>query len=268
MNAIRVGVPHFISIRPLIYGIMRNINPDLRLVYAEPASLAGDIDAGRLDAALIPSIEYLRGSGRHMVEGVSLVARPGTGSLSLVSRVPVADIRRVAVGEFCRSPLTVLRVVLAEQHGVLPDLLVEKNLTNACFDRYDAVLLSGDGALQQELDGCPDGCEVYNLTDMWQEVATAPLVVGVWVYEDATIGTALTRTLVTSRNLGVQNLARLCEGIADTSQYDAGVLYDYLTSCWSYDFGPDEHKGLRVLEDYAMHYDLMRKRRFEKVSSA
>lgn len=266
MNSIRVGVPEFLSVRPLIYGVMRHINPDLELVYEQPGTLARDIDAGRLDAALVPSIEYLRGIGRHHLDGAALVARPGKGALSLVSRVPLEEIRRVAVDEFCRTPITVLRIVLGELHGLMPDLLVEKHMTAACLERYDAMLLSGDRALHLELEGGPEGCDVHNVSDMWQRLTGVPLVAGLWVFQDPSLNATLTRTLITSRNLGVQNLARLCEGIAQTSQFDAGLLFDYLTTCWSYEFGLAEQEGLRALEAYAMRYNLLHKKRLENIS--
>ena len=80
MNQIRIGAPHFISVRPLVYGFTHNVTPHVELVYGEPAMLADALERGRLDAALIPSIEYLRGVGRFVVEGPALLARPAPGS--------------------------------------------------------------------------------------------------------------------------------------------------------------------------------------------
>jgi hypothetical protein len=70
---------------------------------------------------------------------------------------------------------------------------------------------------------------------------------------------------VTSRNLGVQNLSRLADGIAQTTQFDREHLYGYLSQCWSYNMGQEELDGLRALEEFALQYDVLREARLERV---
>ncbi len=59
MNAarkLRVGAVNYLNTKPLIYGWDR-IAPQAELVLDYPSRLADDLAAGRLDVALIPSIE-------------------------------------------------------------------------------------------------------------------------------------------------------------------------------------------------------------------
>jgi predicted solute-binding protein len=97
---------------------------------------------------------------------------------------------------------------------------------------------------------------------MWSLVTTAPLVVGVWAYNEEDLEARLSKLLATSRNLGLQNLSRLADGIAATSHYGSERLYDYFASHWAYHLGEEGREGLRVLEELATEYDLVRGGRF------
>jgi len=265
---IRLGVPQFIAARPLIYGLMRGGANRVEFTYNEPAILSDALARGQLDAALIPSIEYLRGTGHFYVAGPALVARPGRANIILVARKPLAELERVAVGEFCRTPVAALRVVLSELHDSEPDLLVEKNPNADWRECYDAILLAGDAALRRLTDEPVAGDTVHNVTSMWSELTGQPLVAALWVYSDPAIGTELSKLLLTSRNLGVQNLSHLCDGIAQTSQYDAEFLYDYLFNGWSYELHDNELTGLRTLEEHGLRFDLLRHGRMADVPAA
>lgn len=253
------------SARPLIYGLIRSPQPGVEMIYDETASLAERLRRGELEAALIPSIEFLRGAGQTLVEGPALVARPGGRATLLITQRPIETAERIAVNEFCRSPIVAVRVVLDRLWGVRPDLLVEKNLNDDWRERYDAVLLNGDAALDFVNRGTPPDLEAFSVGQMWLRVTGHPLVQGVWVYSEPELETRLSSWLITSRNLGLQNLSRLADGIAATSHYGSEVLYDYFANSWSYNLGPDEMEGLRALEELALEYDLIRQSRLAPV---
>jgi len=262
---IRIGVPQYISVRPLIHGLIVGPQQDIEILYDDPGILAEGLDRGALDVALIPSIEYLRGAGRAMVEGPALVARATGSGVVLVSQKPVTEIERIAVHEWCRAPIVVLRTVLHKLYGVMPDLLVEKNLGGGWREKYDAVLVGDDAALDYSTQAPPDGCEVINVVEMWGKVVPHPLPLGLWVYTDTELTATFSKWLMTSRNLGLQNLSRLADGIAATSHHDSQSLYDYFTQAWSYQLDDDAMAGLRALESLAIEYDLMHGVRLEKV---
>jgi predicted solute-binding protein len=266
LGPIRIGAPEFVSVRPLVYGLLREPAARVVFAYRPPAILAEMLERELLDAALIPSIEFLRGVGRHIIEGPALVAQPGRGSALLVTRKPLETLASVAVTESCRSPVAVLRVALAETHGVTPDFLVEKN-PSAWQERHDAVLLTGDTALSRLAQPEAEGETVHDVVDMWHAVTGKPLVLGTWAYNDPDLAEPLTALLVLSRNLGAQHLSRLADGIARTSAFSPEFLYDSLSRRWSYALGTEEMQGLRVLEELALKYDLLRSARLQPAVS-
>lgn len=260
---IQVGAPSYLGARPLLYGMTRCPVKHVDLVYDEPATLADKLEQGQLDAALIPSIEYLRGVGAYFLMGPALLTRPGAGGLLLVSRVPLDRINRIAVNEFCRTPIAALRIVLDSLHHLLPDICVVKNAELEWQDHYDAVLMSGDRALHY-LSQNHNGTEkMFDIGRMWYRLTSTPLVHSVWAYNDISLVGLLEKVLHSSRNLGISSLSVLANGLATTTPYDPEFLLDYFNDRWDYQLGTAELESLRQLEEYARRYQLTRQRRLE-----
>lgn len=266
MSQLRFGATDFISIRPLVQGLL---NSGANLRFEPSAALVDTLLRGRYDAALVPSIEYLRGAGRFMVVGPALVGRPTAGGIVLLSQKPLEELERVAVGEFCRTPVAALRIVLAEMHQIFPDLLVEKRIGEDDWrDRYDAALLTGDAALREVNSPPVQGLTRYNVTEMWRTVTGTPLVDAVWAYTDQSRGDDIKRMLVESRRAGLESLPVLSDQLASASGLEAMTIHDYLSRSWSYDLGEKELDGLRALNEYACRYDLIRESRMAVAARA
>lgn len=259
VSQLRFGAADFISTRPLLLGLQRS---GALLQLETPAAVVDSLARGRYDAALVPSIEYLRGAGSHLVSGPALVSRSAPGSLVLVSQKPLEEVARIAVGEFCRTPVAALRIVLAESFGSFPDLLVEKRIDEDDWrDRYDAALLTADAAFREITAPRVEGLVRYNIAEMWRNVTRTPLVFAVWVYNDAACGDQVRKSLTESLRAGLDNLPELCDEMSRSGGTDAMVIHDYLSRSWSYDLGEREMEGLRALNDLSCRYDLIRDNR-------
>ena len=57
-DSIRIGAVNYLNTKPLIFRL-EQVLPRAEIVMDLPSRLADDLAAGRLDVALIPSIEYL-----------------------------------------------------------------------------------------------------------------------------------------------------------------------------------------------------------------
>ncbi len=269
MSQLRFGAADHISTRPLLRGIVGDEALRSCLTFEAPGSIGDSLERGRYDAALVPSIEYLRGIGHYLLPGPALVGRAAPGGIVLVAQKPLHALERIAVGEFCRTPVAALRIVLAELNGIFPDLLVEKRIADDDWrDRYDAVLLTGDAALRESLAPKTRGLSRFNITQMWKRVAHTPLVHAVWVYDEPRIADEAALLLTASRDEGSGRLVDISEELAPVMNLDAMAIYDYLTRTWSYELGEAEIEGLHVLNDLARKYDLVRENRLEKLAAA
>ncbi len=98
---------------------------------------------------------------------------------------------------------------------------------------------------------------VHNISAMWYELTSHPLALSLWVYNHKDLEGWLRKVLVLSRNLGMQHLSRLADGIAQTTQYNNEALYDYLLNCWDYHLTEPALEGMTALEELALRYDLL-----------
>lgn len=257
MGPLRIGIPEDMSARPLVYGLMHGGAAGVALEYHAPSELADLIEHDHLDAALIPAIESLRGVGAHMLDGPALVARGTFGGVLLVTNKTVEELKRVAVGEFCRTPVAAARIVLAELNGVRPDLCVEKNLQGQWEEHYDGIVMSGDGALRHSISATAEASAIFDLAEKWHQLTGLPLVHDVWVYNDSSLGGRLEKVLVSARNLGMQNLSKLSDGISRSAGIDSQVLYRYFAHGWEYHLTDAAKNGLRRFGELARRYDLL-----------
>src|SRR5947207_2593615 len=99
---IRIGAVNYLNTKPLIYDL-EQLAPEARLILEVPSRLADMLAEGELDVALIPSIEYFRAGSYSIVPDIGITSRGPVLSVTLFSRVPWAEIRRLSLDEGSRT---------------------------------------------------------------------------------------------------------------------------------------------------------------------
>src|SRR5215831_14178958 len=111
---LRVGAVNYLNTKPLIYGLDR-IAPQAELVLDLPSRLADGLAAGRLDVALIPSIEFFQKPDYKIVSDACIACRGPVRSVKLFSRVPLERIKTLALDEGSRTSVALVRILLRER---------------------------------------------------------------------------------------------------------------------------------------------------------
>src|SRR5437899_3328531 len=97
-SRIRIGAVNYLNTKPLIHELAE-LAPDAELRLEVPSLLADQLHRGQLDVALIPVIEYFRHGGYRVVPDIAIASNGPVLSVTLFSRVPWKDVRRVALDE-------------------------------------------------------------------------------------------------------------------------------------------------------------------------
>src|SRR5262249_24993231 len=142
-----------------------------------PSRLADQLAAGMLDVALIPVIEYFRGGHYTIVPDVAIATHGPVLSVTLFSRVPWAQIRRVALDEGSRTSAALAPVLLRHRYRVQPEVAPLPIDADAEAVDADAVLLIGDRAMRACLPGFRFA---YDLGQEWLDWTGLPFVYAVW----------------------------------------------------------------------------------------
>ena len=120
---LRIGAVSYLNTKPLIHTLAERLDDLGELSLALPSQLADDLRHGRLDVALIPSVEYFRGDHYEIVSDAAIACRGPVWSVRLLSRVPVSEIKRLALDEGSRTSAAMVRVLLWEMHGLDPETI-------------------------------------------------------------------------------------------------------------------------------------------------
>ena len=148
----RIGAVNYLNSKPLVYGLP-SLAPEARITYDLPSRLADSLAAGRLDVALIPSVEFFRAPGHQIVSDACVACRGSVLSVKVLFRVPPPSVRRLALDEGSRTSAALTQILLAETCGVRPEL---EPLPIGCGPETtdaDAVLLIGDRAISRTEQG-------------------------------------------------------------------------------------------------------------------
>src|SRR5688572_122364 len=115
----RIGAVNYLNSKPLVAGLAE-LAPQVRLLFDLPSRLADSLAAGRLDVALIPSVEYFRTAGYSIVSDACVACQGPVLSVKLHFRVPPKEVRRVALDEGSRTSAALSQILLAELYEVVP----------------------------------------------------------------------------------------------------------------------------------------------------
>ena len=151
-RVIRLGAVSYLNAKPLIDGLPCD-NVDLTLDVPS-ALLAGLVD-GRFDLALCPVIDLFQSPRPLRLVPVGGIGCLGpTLTVRLFSRVPIEQLRTIAVDADSHTSVGLLRCLLQRRLGRVPELVAEEmrdaELAFEVPGGHDAALLIGDKVVTHE----------------------------------------------------------------------------------------------------------------------
>jgi chorismate dehydratase len=239
-SPVRVGAVNYLNTKPLIYEL-EAIAPEAELVLDVPSRLAELLAEGNLDVALIPVIEYFRAGSYTIVPDIAIASRGPVLSVTLFSRVPWSEIRRVALDEGSRTSATLTQIVMRKRYAINP--AIEPLALDAKAEEVDAdaVLLIGDRAMRACLPGF---AYAFDLGQEWFDWTGLPFVYAVWaVREGADLG-PVDGALNEAKRRGCAQTGVIAHREAPRLGLDAGFCRRYLSNIIHFDLGSREQAGL------------------------
>jgi chorismate dehydratase len=246
-EALRIGAVTYLNARPLI-AALPEAAPHWELVLDHPSRLAEGLAAGRLDVGLIPSIEFARGRDYAVVSDACIACEGPVRSVRLYGRVPIEDVRTLALDDGSRTSAALTRILLRRQFGLTPKIEPLPIGSAVESSSADAVLLIGD----RGMTAVPGRFQfVWDLGQQWFQWTRLPFVFALWVARPGLDLSVIGATLTAARDEGLRRLPQIarCEaphvGIAEQD------CLDYLRQNLYFHFGPRQHRGLERFYELA-----------------
>jgi chorismate dehydratase len=238
---LRVGIVNFLNSKPLAWGFLKGHHADLFAPSYHPPSLVARLLAqGNLDIGLIPSIEVQRIPNLRVLSDMCVAAHHEVRSVLMVSRVPVPEVRRVALDTNSRTSATLIRILLRERWGLTPEYVHERPDPERMLAEADAALIIGDPALRVDR-------ERYLITDLaaeWKELTGLPFVFAVWAVRPEVEIPDLPFYFKSSLRYGLSSMDTLVREAAAEMGLDTSEVRAYLEENLSFFLRDEEIKGL------------------------
>lgn len=255
MNAhptIRLGAVNYLNTKPLIYRLAE-LAPQAQLVLDLPSRLADGLAAGRLDVALIPSVECFQDPTYAIVSTACIACRGPVLSVKLFSRVPPAQISTLALDEGSRTSAALAQILLRERYSVSPALVPLPIGSSLADTSADAVLLIGDRAIHSPVERFD---AVWDLGDEWNRWTGLPFVFAMWTARAGVDLLGVDAALDEARDLGVAHLEEIARTESAALGLTAPECLTYLRDNLHFTLGPREQRGLELFHKLAAQHGL------------
>jgi chorismate dehydratase len=233
----------------LAYGLDRDPRVSLRLDL--PSVCSRLLHAGEIDLGLVPVIEMLRGPVTYdIVPGAAIGCHGTVNSVALFTRVPVAQVRRVALDVSSRSSVGLVRLLCRHHFGIAPEFVDALPNLGSMLDVADAALMIGDPALDAPWQSL--GATKVDLGEAWQAFTGLPFVFAAWVARPGVVTPAVVDLLQSARIAGQAAIPTLAQAAAAGQPDRASRIEHYLRRNIRYDLDEPALRGLSRYLSLAM----------------
>ena len=261
MKLLRISAISYLNTAPLMWDFEHgSVGEEFDVSYTIPSQCAASLADGSADIGIIPAAAYASISDLVIIPGVAIASRCAVRSILLVSRVPLEEIRTVALDNSSLTSVALLKVLFAKWWGggrsftpMAPDI-------HHMLNENDAGLLIGDPALQIDRSQYI----TYDLAEEWIRLTGKPFVFAFWAVrqkalKDAVRDLDLAAVFQQSRDHGLaqENLQRIAREWAPRLHLSQDEIKRYLTENIHYYLDPDCIDGMKLFFRYARECEVL-----------
>jgi chorismate dehydratase len=255
MKPLRISAISYLNTAPLMWDFEHgDAGTAFDISYTVPSQCAASLAACSADIGIIPAAAYATIPGLVILPGVAIASRRPVRSILLVSKVPLEQVRSVALDTSSLTSVALTKVLFAKWWGegrtftsMLPDL--EQMLAE-----HDAGLVIGDPALKIDRSRYLS----YDLAEEWIRLTGKPFVFAFWAVRQAALENApatldLAAIFQASRDHGLEpaSLDSITREWAPRLGLSEAEIRAYLTKNIYYDLDPACLDGLQLFYCYA-----------------
>jgi chorismate dehydratase len=255
MNRLRISAISYLNTAPLMWDFEHSsAGTTFDISYTLPAQCADSLREGSADIGIIPAAAYCSIADLSIVPEVAIASRRAVRSILLVSKVPLAEIRTVALDTSSMTSVALTKVLFAKWWGGERTFSAMAPDVELMLAKYDAGLVIGDPALQIDRSRYV----TYDLAEEWIRLTGKPFVFAFWAVRQAALQDAqsnldLAAVFQQSRDQGLkpENLNHIVRAWALRLGLSESMVRDYLTHSIHYSLDAECLAGLRLFYQYA-----------------
>jgi chorismate dehydratase len=250
-----VAASSYLNAAPLCYSFVRGEQQHSCTFLSDraPARCAELLEEGRADAALIPVIEYQRLSGLKVAPGACVASLKTVRSVVLASRVPMPEIRSVALDTSSRTSAALIQIILSKFHEITPSYRPWAPDLTRMLESNDSALMIGDPAMLIDRSAL----YVYDLAQEWRNHTGLPFVFAFWaIRKDSKVWPGEV-DFIKGKHEGLGHITDIAGEYSASLGLPRADLIGYLTENISYDLDEESLRGLSLYFDLAKECGLI-----------
>jgi chorismate dehydratase len=252
---LRISAISYLNTAPLIWDFEHGeAGQAFDISYTVPSQCAAQLNAGTVDIGLIPSAAYVTVPDLVVLPGVAIASKRAVRSILLVSKVPVEEIRRVALDTSSLTSVALTKVLFEKLWGGPCEFIAKAPDLQQMLSECDAGVLIGDPALKVDRTQYV----TYDLADEWIRLTGKPFVFAFWAVRQEALGYLdpsinLARVFQESRDHGLDphNLDTIAVEWAPRLGLTEDAVKSYLTQNIFYHLDQECLDGLHLFYRYA-----------------
>jgi chorismate dehydratase len=240
----RLAVVDFLNAVPLFWGLQHGpLSSAFELQHLLPSKCADALREGKVDGAILPSIEYQRINGLKIVPGLAIASPGPVRSVLLISRVPIEEIGSLALDTSSRTSVCLVQIILRRRYQIQPRVEHCAPPLSDMLQGRDAALIIGDPALASDFPGL----HVYDMADEWRDMTGLPFVFAIWtVRTEAASQADWARLLRQSLGYSMAHLNEIAQHETERTGFPISLIHSYLTENIDFTLGEKNLEGLRT----------------------
>src|SRR5215467_13622120 len=149
MASLRISIVQYLNTAPLVRGFTHGpLAGKYDLSFTVPSECAEALRSGAADVAIIPAIEYQRIPNLVVLPDLSVASKERVRSLLLVCKMPIREVRRLALDQSSRSTQALTRILCEDRWNIAPQFAEASPDLAQMLQNSDAALVIGDPALR------------------------------------------------------------------------------------------------------------------------
>jgi chorismate dehydratase len=282
VNSLRISIVQYLNTVPLVRGFTHGpLRGKYQLSFTVPSQCAEQLRSGEVDIAIIPAVELQRIDNLAVLPGLCIASKRSVRSLLLVSKMPVHEVRRIALDRSSRSTQALVRILCQHHWHISPEFSEADPDLPAMLQKADAALLIGDPALRLALNsesaakcdatgdlqipakfaGISSGSplSLYDIVENWRALTSLPAVLALWAARPNVVTPKIIRDFHDSLVFGAQHLHEISAEASRELDLPAPKIIRYFTENIDYTFDDENLRGLRQYFSYAADLGLIPK---------
>src|SRR5271169_4900189 len=177
MRPLRISAISYLNTAPLMWDFEHGTaGSEFEISYTLPSACARALEAGAADIGIIPAAAYAEIAGLQVLPEVAIASRRAVRSILLVSKVPIEQIRTVALDTSSMTSVALTKILFEKWLGggrtftaMTPDI-------DGMLAGHDAGLVIGDPALKIDRARY----QTLDLAEEWIRYTGKPFVFAFW----------------------------------------------------------------------------------------